>query len=79
MKDSIIGGFIAGIFILLLIVVLILFINNEQEYIYECTDYKGNVIYCTTAYTERGGMFGYTEDGTFITITSYKRILKGEE
>lgn len=50
----------------------------EEGYIYECTDFYGNLVYCTSAYTDRGGMFGITEDGTRIVLTSYKQIPKTE-
>ena len=50
----------------------------SEGYIYKCTDVQGNLVYCTYAYTSKGGMFGTTEDGTHITITSYKRIPKTE-
>lgn len=54
-------------------------ITHEQETtIYECIDFHGNLVYCTSAYTSKGGMFGTTEDGTRIVLTSYKRIPKTE-
>lgn len=65
------------LFILLfivLIVALIFILIDEQNYIYKCTDTQGNVIYCTNARTTKGGMFGTMEDGTEVTITSYKRV-----
>lgn len=52
--------------------------SENQDYIYECTDYKGDLIYCKRANWTKGGMFGTTEDGRTILITSYKRILKEE-
>jgi len=51
---------------------------EAEKMIYECTDFQGNLVYCTSAYTSRGGMFGTTEDGTRITLTSYKQIPKTE-
>lgn len=54
------------------------FNSPPTKYMYKCTDYKGDTIYCTYAYSSKGGMFGYLEDGTLITITSYKRILMEE-
>ena len=53
-------------------------IEENQKYIYECTDYKGDIIYCTDAYIYKGGMFGTREDGTKTTITTYRQILKEE-
>ena len=70
---------VAVIVIGVLLAVIICLIPMERvEYIYECTDYKGDLIYCKDAYWTKGGMLGKTEDGTTITITSYKRILKHE-
>ena len=51
---------------------------QAETMIYECTDYHGNIVYCTSAYTNKGGMFGITEDGTHIALTSYKQIPKTE-
>lgn len=60
--------------LIILIVVLIFIPIDEQNYIYKCTDTQGNVIYCINARTTKGGMFGIMEDGTKVTITSYKRV-----
>lgn len=66
------------IFIVVLVmrflVALVAGVIYEQNYIYKCTDTQGNVIYCTNARTTKGGMFGTMEDGTEVTITSYKRV-----
>lgn len=65
------------LFILLFIVLIVAFIFiliDEQNYIYKCTDTQGNVIYCTNTRTTKCGMFGTMEDGTEVTITSYKRV-----
>ena len=51
---------------------------ENKTMIYECTDFQGNLVYCTSAYTSKGGMFGTTEDGTRIALTSYKLIPKTE-
>lgn len=67
------------LFILLFIVLIagiFLIPIDEQNYIYKCTDTQGNVIYCIDIYRTRGGMFGTMEDGTEVTITSYKRVKK---
>ena len=65
-------------------IIIILLINHviikvpSEGYIYECTDFQGNLVYCVSAYTDKGGMFGTTEDGTHIALTSYKQIPKTE-
>ena len=64
------------IFIIILVVVVISIPNDTTEYIYECTDYQGNIIYCNKAYESKGGMFGIMEDGTKLVITSYKEVEK---
>ena len=51
---------------------------RAKTMIYECTDSQGNLVYCTSAYTSKGGMFGITEDSTHIVLTSYKQIPKTE-
>jgi hypothetical protein len=61
---------------LLILVIVVDVLEKNPNYIYECTDYKGDLIYCRQAYVFKGGMYGETEDGITITITSYKRILK---
>lgn len=70
-------GVIIAIIIILLIIYAIIEVPSEG-YIYECTDFHGNIVYCTSAYTSKGGMFGTTEDGTRIALTSYKLIPKTE-
>lgn len=71
---------------ILIILFIVLFLGlftwyciDESKYIYKCTDTQGNIVYCVNAYTGRGGMIGTTEDGTELTITSYKRVLKEEK
>lgn len=64
------------LFFIVLIVALILIPIDEQNYIYECTDMQGNTIYCVDTYRSYGGIFGTMEDGTEVTITSYKRVNK---
>ena len=54
-------------------------IIDSRNYIYVCTDTQGKTIYCTSAYTSKGGMFGTMEDGTKVTITSYKQVRKEAE
>ena len=79
MNSGIIEKFLGGLLLFMLTGITIMGFNEEEkEYIYKCTDYAGNTIYCTHAYTSRGGLFGYMEDGTRITITSYKEVLKSE-
>lgn len=62
------------LFFTVLIVAFIFILIDEQNYIYKCTDTQGNVIYCINARETKGGMFGTMEDGTEVTITSYKRV-----
>lgn len=70
------------IFALILITIIIGFISfgiiEGNKYIYECTDYKGDIVYCKDARWTKGGMYGTLEDGTMITITSYRQVLKEE-
>ena len=74
-----IGIVVASIVIIGLMLFTLWTIDYENKtMIYECTDSQGNLVYCTSAYTSKGGMFGITEDGTHITLTSYKHILKTE-
>lgn len=71
---------ILGIILVFFIVgMLILGATDSSKYIYVCTDTQGKTIYCTSAYTSKGGMFGTMEDGTMITITSYKQVRKEAE
>lgn len=65
-------------FVMILLIIYVILEVPEEGYIYECTDFYGNLVYCTYAYTDRGGMFGTTEDGTRIVLTSYKRIPETE-
>ena len=77
--EDVCGYLIVALIVAILIVSGVFYTTSEnQEYIYECTDYKGDLIYCKSAYTSKGGMFGITEDGTKIVITSYKSILEEE-
>lgn len=71
--------------ILVTIIVLVLSIlciicacSNGEKYVYECKDLQGNIVYCTSYKIIKGNAWGITEDGTTISITSYKRILKSE-
>ena len=53
--------------------------NAESEmYIYECTTFSGDIVYCKYVNHNHSGIIGTTEDGTTILITSYKRISKEE-
>lgn len=65
-------------FVMILLIIYVILEVPEEGYIYECTDFYGNLVYCTFAYTDRGGMFGTTEDGTKIVLTSYKKISGAE-
>lgn len=65
-------------FVMILLIIYVILEVLEEGYIYECTDFYGNLVYCTSAYTDRGGIFGTTEDGTRIVLTSYKRIPETE-
>ena len=67
------------LFIVLILGLFTWYCIDESKYIYKCTDTQGNIVYCVNAYTSRGGMIGTTEDGTKLTITSYKRVLKEEK
>ncbi len=70
---------IIGLVLIIGIGALIFFaVTDNSKYIYECTDYKGDIVYCTYAQWTKGGMRGTLEDGTVITITSYKQVLKEE-
>lgn len=64
------------LFFIVLVAALIFIPIDKQNYIYKCTDTQGNVIYCINARETKGGMFGTMEDGTKVTITSYKRVNK---
>lgn len=68
--------FLAAFTIFMFVGITIFAVKDESKYIYECTDIQGKLIYCTYAVTNKGGMFGKTEDGRKITLTSYKKINK---
>lgn len=71
---------ILGILLVAFIVGMLIFgVIDSSKYIYECTDTQGNTIYCTNAYIGKGGMFGIMEDGTRVTITSYKLVEREEK
>lgn len=73
-------GIILGVILVGLIIGSIIFgANYDSNFIYKCTDTKGNIIYCIDAYISRGGMFGTMEDGTKVTITSYKLVEREEK
>lgn len=76
MFENVLGIIIT--FIIILLIIYVILEVPEEGYIYECTDFYGNLVYCTSAYTDRGGMFGITEDGTKIVLTSYKKISGAE-
>ena len=64
--------------ILMLVIIPIAVTSNieNNDCIYECVDYNGNIVYCTDAYVSKAGMFGILEDGTKTTLRSYKKVLK---
>lgn len=78
MAEKIVVTIVCALFIGLMMFVCWDITHEQETMIYECTDSQGNLVYCTSAYTSRGGMFGTTEDGTHIVLTSYKRIPKTE-
>lgn len=51
---------------------------DNSHYTFECTDYQGNIIYCVSVSEYKNELLGTLEDGTVISITSYKRVLKEE-
>lgn len=73
---------VSAVILILLLILAVFIIASEiagivsEKYFYECTDIQGNLIYCTYAYTSKSGMYGVMEDGTYIAITSYKRLDK---
>ena len=68
------------ILLFILIIIMAIIIYDRDNYIYKCTDYEQNVIYCRNVRVEKGNVWGEMEDGTNIAITSYKKISKkGEE
>lgn len=67
-----------AIFLSILLVCVLLTPDENSKYIYECTDNAGNIIYCNTYYIDKGNAWGILEDGTRISITSYKPIAKEE-
>lgn len=78
MAEKLVATIVCVLFVGLMIFVCWDITTEAETMIYECTDFQGNLVYCTSAYTSKGGMFGTTEDGTHITITSYKKIPKTE-
>ena len=71
---------VLGILLVVFVVGILIFgVIDDSKYIYKCTDTQGRTIYCTSAYTSKGGMFGIMEDGTKVTITSYKQVRKEAE
>lgn len=68
------------IFILILLIVAFGVMSfsylEYSKYIYECTDYKGNIVYCTYIEHSKSGVWGRTMDGRKIMITSHKLVLK---
>ena len=75
-KDEIIEKLIYALIIIFFIVGICITFVNEQKYIYECTDNKGEIVYCYIVKNYKGEMTGRTEDGTVVEITSYKRVLE---
>ncbi len=65
------------ILIILLFIVMAIMVSiityDSDNYIYECTNYEQNVIYCRSVRVEKGNAWGEMEDGTNIAITSYKK------
>lgn len=78
MGEKLIATIICVLFVGLMVFVCWDITHEQETMIYECTDYQGNIVYCTSAYTSEGGIFGITEDGTHIVLTSYKQIPKSE-
>ena len=77
--DRIVGSILFVLAIIAIVGLCIYGIIDSRDYIYVCTDTQGKTIYCTSAYTRKGGMFGTMEDGTKVTITSYKQVKKEAE
>ena len=77
--ERVINIILGAILVAFLVGITIYGATYDSNYIYRCTDTQGNTIYCVDAYTSRGGMFGTMEDGTRVTITSYKLIEKEAE
>lgn len=78
MEDKI--DIVLGILLVVFIVGMLIFgVIDSSKYIYKCKDTQGNTIYCTRAETSKGGMFGIMEDGTRVTITSYKLVEREEK
>lgn len=66
------------LFIGLIIIIALDLTIEAKTMIYECTDFQGNLVYCTSVFISKGSMFGITEDGTKVLLTSHKKILKEE-
>jgi hypothetical protein len=66
------------IFTALIILATLMCVDDYKNYIYECTDYKGNTVYCVSYQVTKGNAWGTMEDGTRIAITSYKRVPREE-
>ena len=77
--DRIVGSILFILVIIAIIGLCVYGIIDSENYIYVCTDTQGRTIYCTSAYTSKGGMFGTMKDGTKVTITSYKQVRKEAE
>lgn len=77
--ERVIGIILGAILVVFIIGIIIFGATYESDFIYKCTDTKGNIIYCIDAYTSKGGMFGTMEDGTRVTITSYKLVEREEK
>lgn len=77
--DRIVGSILFVLVIVAIVGMAVYGIADSENYIYVCTSTQGKTIYCTSAYTSEGGMFGTMEDGTKVTITSYKQIRKEAE
>lgn len=76
--DDIIVKILFIVFVGLLFCTFSFVIIDENKYIYKCTDYKGDIVYCTRIDSYKTDLKGHMLDGTVIKITSYKRILKKE-
>lgn len=77
--ERVIGIILGAITVVFIIGIIIFGATYDSDFIYKCTDTKGNIIYCIDAYTSKGGMFGTMEDGTRVTITSYKLVEREEK
>ncbi len=75
MKEDKIGTILMVLLFILIIVVAII-LDNGDNYIYECSDYDSNIVYCKDVRIGYSGAWGEMKDGTSIAITSYKKINK---